>query len=63
MQIHDAAVFEAEGDSVKNEKGKDVATGRAAEIYDMVKDMWSRPMMFPESIVCRKACEYRSRST
>ena len=57
MQIHDAAVFEAEGDIVKNEKGKDVATGRAGEIYDTVKDMWSRPMPFPESIVCRKACE------
>jgi uracil-DNA glycosylase family 4 len=57
MQIHDAAVFEAEGSIVKNEKGKDVPTGRAAEIYDMVKDMWSRPMAFPESIVCRKACE------
>jgi uracil-DNA glycosylase family 4 len=57
MQIHDAAVFEADGDIVKNDKGKDVATGVAAEIYEMVKDMWSRPVAFPESIVCRKACE------
>ena len=58
MQIHDAAVFEVDGDIDKDDKGKDAPIGDdAAQLWGMVKDMWSRPISVPESIVCRKACE------
>ena len=58
MQIHDAAVFEVAGDIVKNEKGKDVPVGDdAVALWKMIGEMWSKPMVVPESIVCRKACE------
>ena len=58
MQIHDAAVFEVDGDIAKDANGKDVPVGDdAVALWKMIGEMWSKPMPVPESIVCRKACE------
>jgi uracil-DNA glycosylase family 4 len=58
MQIHDAAIFEVDGDIVKDDKGKDTPVGTdAVALWKSVKEMWEKPMFVPESIVCRKACE------
>ena len=58
MQIHDAAIFEVDGDIGKNEKGKVVPIGAdAVKLWSDIQTMWNKPMPVPESIVCRKACE------
>ena len=44
MKIHDAAVFEVDGDIDKDDKGKDAPIGDdAAQLWGMVKDMWEPP--------------------